>query len=211
MIYNYLLVFVLMMVCTGCGQNRREAGSEEPDDKIEEVLKGVEAGTITAGKRTEERRAKGDTLSLNPEQLQLFLPHTFRGYVKAEKLKGELSDSLNHQSISRIEQDYKNENGDKVKVIIIDYNGNYDKYVNVMSALTKSMDIDDENERARTFSIGEDIKGWEAFYKTGKRCKVVVGIVDRFYVAVESDNQENEEFTKEVLLDELMIGKMSSM
>jgi hypothetical protein len=113
-------------------------------------------------------------------------------------------------ALSSVKQQYENEDGDRVSITLVDYNATYNMYMTVMAAFGAGFEIDTPEQRAMGFKISEEISGWQEYEKKSKDCKIIAGIADRFYVEIEAENQEDEEFVKSILTDVLPINELAN-
>ena len=58
--------------------------------------------------------------------------------------------------------------------------------------------IDTKDELAQSYTINDEISGWETFKKKTGKASVVVGISNRFMLTIEADNQENCDNVKSI-------------
>lgn len=170
-------------------------------NKVAAAMSGVtsQGGGASANayaEKLKERRAKGDTLAMPYADLEKFLPQSVDGY-KAEQPKGA-SVNMGQMSYSTADVTFKKDNGDMVKVTILDYNRAYQIYTQASLAWSMGMSVDSPNEKAETVKLDNTDGGWESYKKTSKQASITVGVSSRFFVKVEANNQADIEMVKSV-------------
>jgi len=140
-----------------------------------------------AEEKMKERRAKGDTLAMPYADLQKFLPASLDGY-KADPMDGA-SVNMGKMSYSTANIKFKKDNGDWVKVAIIDYNQAYQMYTTAAAVWGMGMSIDSPQEKANSLKLDNTAGGWESYKKNTKDASLALGVGSRFYVTVEANNQ----------------------
>jgi hypothetical protein len=63
----------------------------------------------------------------------------------------------------------------------------------------KGITIDSDDEYAKSFSLNNELNGWESFEKINNKANVVVGIGNRLLISVEANNQLDAEKSKDIL------------
>ena len=129
--------------------------------------------------------------------LQRYLPNEIEGYV-TEDPEGATLD-MQGFSVSNAEGEYTAENGDYVKVTIMDYFAAMSLYKMATAMWGSGIVIDSDDEYAKAFSINEDVNGWETFDKKNNKASVVAGIGNRLLVSIEANNQSGTEEVNEIL------------
>jgi len=206
------------LVISACG-GKSDKEAEEP----KEVSNAIEAmgALATAGSKMEtavedaakfqqERRARGDTISMSYTELQKFLPDAPSGYAKAEEPGGS-SQSIGAFSMTEAEQKYVGQadadgNTPTIQVKLVDFGGTEGAYG--MFAMPMMMNIKQEDARRRMGTIALGPKHtWasEEFNKVNKDAKVVAITRYRYMITVEAENQTADQsdmvrkFTEQVV------------
>jgi hypothetical protein len=101
-------------------------------------------------------------------------------------------------SYSSAEIEFKNEGGDKINIVLLDYNAAYNMYTMATTMWASGFKIDTSEEFAQSISFGDNINGWESYKKKSNRANIALGIGDRFLLTIEGNNQQGTEALKEV-------------
>lgn len=170
----------------------------------------MEQAANDAAKFQEDRRARGDTISMSYTELQKYLPDAPSGYTKAEEPGGS-SQSIGAFSMSEAEQKYvgppdANGNAATIRVKLVDFGGTESAYG--MFALPMMMNIKQEDARRRmgTIALGpEHTWASEEFNKVNKDAKITAITRYRYVITVEAENQTEDQsdmvrrFTEQVV------------
>lgn len=195
-----LLLFATVVSITSCGGGKNEEEKKEIDPEKNPVGAAMQMASEMekAAKEQQERIAKGDTSSkaVPYEELYKFLPDDFSGYKKGEPTGATMT--AQGLSYSMAEVTYKNDNGDKVKIALIDYSAAFSLYSMATAMWGMGMSVDTPNEKAKGIKMGDKVTGWESFKKKNKEANVILGIGGRFLLSVEASKQEDTEFAKSV-------------
>jgi methionine synthase II (cobalamin-independent) len=177
---NSLLFLSTILFLASCGKVREAANAAEG-------LKNYAEGLKESTSKIEERRAKGDTISIPYADLQKLLPASISGYTKDGDPKGE-SISMVGMSYSTASQVYKN--GDaEITVNIMDYNASYAAFGAATAMFATGFSVDNAEEHLGAVDLGiSGVKAWEDVKKKEKRSTIMAGVNDRFLVSVEGRN-----------------------
>jgi hypothetical protein len=197
--------FVFTFALSSCAG--KKAGDEKVDeqsvDKPTNTLEGLanmgnemEKGNDAAQAKIKERRAKGDTLAMPYADLQKYLPASVNGYTREEP-DGE-SINMAGASYSTASVNFKKDNGDNIKVTLMDYNAAYGMYSSVTALWAMGMSVDSPEEKAEGVKFDGSIGGWEDYHKKTKDATITLGIGYRFWLEVEGTNQDGVDFVKSV-------------
>lgn len=158
---------------------------------VAEGLKNYAEGMKGSASKMEERKAKGDTISMSYKDLQKFLPSNIAGYTKDGDPKGE-SMSMVGMSYSTASQVYKN--GDaEITVNIMDYNASYAAFGAATAMFATGFSVDNDQEHLGAVDLGiSGVKAWEDVKKKEKKSTVMAGVNDRFLVTAEGRNVETD-------------------
>ncbi len=179
-----LLFLSAILFLASCGKVRDAANAAEG-------LKNYAEGMKESTTKMEERKAKGDTVSIPYADLQKLLPSTISGYSKDGDPKGE-SVNMAGMSFSTASQVYKN--GDaEITVNIMDYNASYAAFGAATAMFSTGFSVDNAEEHLGAVDLGiSGVKAWEDVKKKEKRSTIMAGVNDRFLVTAEGRNVETD-------------------
>jgi hypothetical protein len=179
------LLFILsVIVLSSCGKVKEAANAAEG---LKNYAEGIEKSTA----KLEERKAKGDTISIPYADLQKLLPSSISGYTKEGDPKGE-SMNMAGMSYSTASQVYKNGEAE-ITVNIMDYNASYAAFGAATAMFATGFSVDNADEHLGAVDLGiSGVKAWEDVKKKEKRSTIMAGVNDRFLVTVEGRNVETE-------------------
>ena len=194
-------LWALGLLVWSCGKVKEAANAAEG-------LKNYAEGMKESASKREERRAKGDTISMPYADLQKMLPANISGYIKEGDPKGETMNMVG-MSFSTASQIYKSGDGE-ITVNIMDYNASSVAFgaATAMFATGLSVDIDQEHLGAIDLGIS-GVKAWEDVKKKEKRSTVMAGVNDRFLVTIEGRNVEPDAIKEAI--KSVDFGKLSGM
>jgi hypothetical protein len=179
-----LLIISTILFLASCGKVRDAANAAEG---LKNYAEGIKASTD----KMEERKAKGDTVSMPYTDLQKLLPSNISGYTKDGDPKGE-SINMVGMSYSTASQVYKN--GDaEITVNIMDYNASYAAFGAATAMFATGFSVDNAEEHLGAVDLGiSGVKAWEDVKKKEKRSTIMAGVNDRFLVTAEGRNVETD-------------------
>lgn len=156
-----------------------------------EGLKNYAEGLKESASKMEDRKAKGDTVSMPYAELQKMLPASISGYTKDGDPKGE-SISMTGMSYSTASQVFKN--GDaEITVNIMDYNASSVAFGAATAMFATGFSVDNDQEHIGAIDLGiSGVKAWEDLKKKEKKSTIIAGVNDRFLVTVEGRNVEQD-------------------
>ena len=173
-----------------------------------EGLKNYAQGMKESASKMEERRAKGDTISMPYADLQKMLPSSIAGYIKEGDPKGE-STNMVGMSYSTASQIYKSGEGE-ITVNIMDYNASYAAFGAATAMFATGFSVDNDQEHLGAIDLGiSGVKAWEDVKKKEKHSTVMAGVNDRFLVTAEGRNVEPDA-VKEAIKS-VNFGKLAGM
>jgi hypothetical protein len=156
-----------------------------------EGLKNYAEGLKESTSKIEERKAKGDTISIPYADLQKMLPSSISGYNKEGDPKGE-SINMMGMSYSTASQVYKSGDGE-ITLNIMDYNASYAAFGAATAMFATGFSVDNDQEHLGAIDLGiSGVKAWEDVKKKEKRSTVMAGVNDRFLVTAEGRNVETD-------------------
>lgn len=142
-----------------------------------------------ANAKIKERRAKGDTLAMPYTDLQKYLPQSVDGYT-ADPPTGA-SMNMMKMSYSSAVVRFKKDNGDWVRVTIVDYNQASSLYNSATAMWSMGLTVDSPEEKANGIKVDNTNGGWQVYKKKTKNAIVTVGVGYRFWVQAEANNQDD--------------------
>ena len=198
--FSTLLILAEIVMLASCGQLDEARNTYSAVATSARAAKNVGAALEAAEKKRAGRAERGDTVSLSYKDLQRYLPGSIAGFMPVGEPKGE-SVNMSGISYSSCEQTYKN--GDQhLKVQLIDYNGANALYAGATAMMSAGFSQENDEELMRGCDLGiANVRGWETLQKKEHKASVALGVGDRFFVAVESDGQDNTDFVKQVARD----------
>jgi hypothetical protein len=102
-------------------------------------------------------------------------------------------------SVTSATAEYTSARGDYIRVSIFDYNAATSVYKTETAMWGKGITIDSDDEYAKSFSLNNELNGWESFEKINNKANVVVGIGNRLLITIEANNQSDAEKSKDIL------------
>ena len=209
---NLFFPAVLLLATISLTSCRNKNKVEIKDGKVgvTDAIQAAEAmskGMTDAQDRWEARRAKGDTIALNYQELETFLPEV-SGYTKEGGPKGNQMNMPGLGSWSQAEQSYTN--GDKtVKVMITDYNASQAAFTAATALYSLNISAEDDEKKEGSVDLGiKDVAAYETVYKKQPNAHLVVISNDRFYITLESNGSNDIESLKSVAKE--IVGKLSN-
>ncbi len=207
--FTTLLFAFSIILFTACG------GNDEPkeEDNID-VEKNPLGALMKMGKNMKENaekmeknmKEKKNAKAIHYEELMKYLPESVDGYSLKGDPKGASMD-MAEMSYSTAEAKYVNDSGDRISIVLLDYNAAYSMYSMATTMWASGFKIDTSEEFGQSINFGENINGWESYKKKRNNASVILGLGDRFLLTIEGNNEENCNFLKEVAksmdLDEL--------
>jgi len=202
----YAVAFLgLTIIFTSCGGKKKDdvetiSDKDNAFSAMEKLSKNVDKmkeKTDEADKVIAERKAKGDTLAMPYKELEKFLPDAPSGYKKDGDPKGQTV-NMAGSSYTEVEQNYKKDDSNTLRVKIVDYNATYGTFQGLY-AMAGMFSIDSDDERTGKTDIGVDkTTAIESFKKKTKDATLSVGTGYRFWVEVSANNQTETDFVKSV-------------
>lgn len=176
----------LMISFVSCDKKEKEEGKSINSNELE-----------VSERKIEEKRINGDTLAFSHEILETILPGSIEGFNAAGKGNGTTTNE-EFISWSVIEKKYKKEN-QNLSITLADYNGAYGLYAGATALFDNAEMVDNGEERVQLIMLKDGkLKGRESFKKESREAYLLVGIEDRFLVAIWADNQSDTELIKKV-------------
>jgi hypothetical protein len=152
---------------------------------------------------------RGDTLAINYKELQKRLPSAIEGYTASGDPEGQ-SMQMTGMHYSTAKQNYKK--GDEtLSVQLMDYNGAAAMFTAATAMMGSGMEIEDDNQLMRGVDMGiPGVKAYETLEKKNHKAGLVLGIADRFFVAIEASGQNDTGLVKSAAksLDIASLAKM---
>jgi hypothetical protein len=189
-----------MLAFVSCGEKFDELKQvAELAQKAPEIVDNMEKSAQESEKRLQERRAKGDTLSIKFTELMKFLPESLDGYT-AEKPEGQTTNTMGF-SFSNAKHSFTKENADggtdRVTMELFDYNQGYEFFAGLTMWTSMGMSFENTDGWQKTFDTGiADVFAMEDYKYDGKRTSLTYAIGYRFYLAINVENVERTDFAK---------------
>jgi hypothetical protein len=198
-----LFVYFLLtgIIVLSCGKVKEATNAAEG-------LKNYAEGLKESTSKMEERRAKGDTISMPYSELQKLLPTSISGYDKDGNPKGE---SINMMGISYSTASQVYKSGDsEITINIMDYNASYAGFGAATAMFATGFSVDNDQEHLGAIDLGiSGVKAWEDVKKKEKRSTVMAGVNDRFLVTAEGRNVEPD--AVKAAIKAVDFGKLAGM
>ena len=196
---SILLVCAELALLAACGQ------VEEARNQYKAARSGVRAArNLATSEEAQQKRAvrarSGGTLSMPCKKLGHYLPTSIAGFEAVGEPKGEPV-SRSGVSYSACERRCT-EGAQHLKGQLMDYNGANTLYAGATVMLSAGFSQKKDGQLMRGCSLGvANVRGWETLQKKEPRASVALGVGDRFFVTVESDEQDDTDFMKQVARD----------
>lgn len=187
-------VMLLIAMAWGCG-------SSDNKEKVEVDVADIPgARNITEqmdahAKRQAERKEKGDTLAMPYTTLQTYLPD-ISGYQKDGGPEGSQMNVPGMGSWAQVSQRFSN--GDKqIEVNIFDYNGSVNAFTGATALYSMGISQEDDQKKSQTSDMGVNgVAAYETVYKTEPRAELILIVMDRFMIQLESEGSSDIELLK---------------
>lgn len=183
-IKTYCLLITSSIFFWSCGSN--EPTITEKDGKVEvsnimgageKIKENMEAYQS----KKEERRKKGDTLSMHYKELEKYLPE-IPGFEKKREPRGEMVNMPGFGGWSKTEQEYKGPGG-VIKIDLDDYNQSANGFTMAAAVFGMNMQVENDREKSGSFDTGiPGVKGYEKLVKKSGRVTLFYAISDRFFL-----------------------------
>ncbi len=204
--FGVIVLFSLLSILA-CTNKQKKADGEKPETNQEfSDAEGTSFNEDNYNDGSNDVKNSGPLLSI--DQLFDLLPNNIGAYVKVEKPVDDPLDSLLNYNSSVAIRYFVNEQKQELVIVLMDCKDEGGFFNEVMNNSIKEADVDNQISRSRRFSIQNEVIGQEIYIKSTKTCRIVAGVGQRFLVILEAEGQLNEDFTKEILLDELPIATL---
>jgi len=171
-------------------------------DNMQEVHKAAE-------KRRQERRERGDTLSMPYAELQKLLPTDISGYT-AQEPEGSNSDMPGF-SMGQASRRYEKPDGSYVTISLTDWNASEVGWTGATALFALQYRSDNSTENSGSFQTEDPlVNGSDRFGKQDKNANVTYALGARFLLVVDANNQSDVNFVKSVS-ERLDLKKLSKM
>jgi len=183
-VYKLIVLFSVIVGVSSC------CVEEDKNESLEPTTPGIENSTNGL------KPAEGGE-PIHYKDLEKFLPIAIEGY----DMEDPEGTSLNMQgfSVTSATAEYTSADEDYIRVSILDYNAAPSVYKTQTAMWGKGITIDSDDEYAKSFSLNNQLNGWESFEKINKKANVVIGIGNRLLISVEANNQLDAEKSKDIL------------
>src|SRR5580700_10789807 len=92
-------------------------------------------------------------------------------------------------SYSSVNIRFKKDNGDWVRVSIVDYNQAYNLYNTASMVWKMNISADSPQKKTNSIKLDNTEGGLENYNKQNKEAKITLGVGSRFWIDVEASNQ----------------------
>ncbi|HTL82731.1 MAG TPA: hypothetical protein VL651_13550 [Bacteroidia bacterium] len=207
-----LSLFTALVACS-CGGEKSDAASDSTANNTNSNAQASASNSTPApvdagAKKLAERRAKGDTLAMPWSELIKYLPTKLDGYEVEEEPTGTTT-NMPGMSLTNAEAIFKKGN-DVVKISLIDYNAAYGMYQAATMVWASGMSVDSPDESASGVKLDNDIVGWQDYHKKTREVSLTLGVGYRFWLQIDSDNQDGPEWTTN-LAKSMDLAKLASL
>ncbi len=204
MMKNLTSLFLILSTITfiSCGGNDEPKETEKENIDIEKnplgaMMKMSKNMQESAEKMQKNMENKKDAKAMHYEELIKYLPESIDGYQINGEPKGASMD-MQGASHSSAEVEFKNKNGNRINISLIDYNAAYSMYSMATAMWASGFKIDTSEEIAQSLNFEDNINGWESYKKKSNRANIILGLGDRFLLTIDGDNQKNTDALKSV-------------
>jgi hypothetical protein len=206
----------LTLISCGSSDKKSDATDQTNVQSVVNQAEAIKAVTGVDAKATEdtyaakmkERRAKGDTLAMPYTDLQKYLPQALSGYTPEKPTGGSVN--MGQMSYSSANIRFKKDNGDWVRVSIVDYNQAYNLYSTASMVWKMNISADSPQKKTNSVKLDNSEGGLENYNKQNKEAKITLGVGSRFWIDVEASNQADVSMVESVAKS-LDLSKMASM
>ncbi|MCD4697634.1 MAG: hypothetical protein K8S16_15515 [Bacteroidales bacterium] len=130
------------------------------------------------------------------KDLQNYLPSSVNGYEAGEPSGSTMN--MQGMSFSSAEIEFTNQDGDNVRVTLLDYTSAIMMYQAATAMWTAGMSFEDDESIAKSVKWDDKIVGWEEFRKKDKEANLALGLGNRFFLSIEADNQTGMDFVIDI-------------
>lgn len=194
------LLTISSLFIISCGNEPKEEEIENIDvekNPLGALMKMGKNMAESAEKMEKKMKENKNAKAIHYEDLLKYLPESIDGYKVNGEPKGASMD-MQGMSYSSAEIEFKNENGDRINITLLDYNAAYNMYTMATAMWASGFKIDTSEEFAQSISFGEGISGWESYKKKSNRANIALGIGDRFLLTIDGNNQDGTDQLKEI-------------
>lgn len=204
-----IVIIVGSLAVFGCSKEVQEAA--ESLKNLQSVASSADDLAKTTShleKLHQQRRDRGDTVSLDPAELAKYLPATIDGYQSGEPA----TESVNamEMAYSKATREYTSSKG-TVTVSLTDYNSSYAAYTISSAVFALNIKVDNSEETSGTFQTDNPlISGHQTYSKTGHNATVLFGIAGRFWLEIEATNQSSSDWARSIG-EKMNLSKLAGM
>lgn len=194
------LLIALPLLILSCGSEPKEEEIENIDvekNPLGALMKMGKNMAESAEKMEKKMKDNKNAKAIHYEELLKYLPESIDGYQINGEPKGASMDAQG-MSYSSAEIEFKNKEGNRIDIALLDYNAAFNMYTMATAMWSSGFKIDTSEEFAQSISFGENINGWESFKKKSNHANIAIGIGDRFLLTIDGDNQEGTDNLKEI-------------
>ena len=195
----FLIAIPLFLISCG-GEEPKEKEMENIDvekNPLGALMKMGKNMADNAEKMEKKMKENKDAKAIHYEELLKYLPESIDGYHVNGEPKGASMD-MQGMSYSSAEIEFKDEDGNRIDIALLDYNAAYSMYSMATAMWASGFKVDTSEEFAQSISFGDNINGWESYKKKSNHASVALGIGDRFLLTIEGNNQKDTDQLKDI-------------
>lgn len=195
----FLIMIPLFLISCG-GEEPKEKEMENIDvekNPLGALMKMGKNMADNAEKMEKKMKDNKDAKAIHYEELLKYLPESIDGYQINGEPKGASMD-MQGMSYSSAEIEFKDKDGNRIDIALLDYNAAYSMYSMATAMWASGFKVDTSEEFAQSISFGDNINGWESYKKKSNRTSIALGIGDRFLLTIEGNNQNGTDQLKDV-------------
>lgn len=147
--------------------------------------------------------AQTETKATHYTELKKHLPAIIQGYKAEKEAQGATMD-MSGMSYSTASQEYINGNK-KITINIVDYSATAMLYTQATAIWNSNMAFEDDKQKAGTIEV-DGFKGWEVIHKDNGSVELMLGVFDRYFIAIKV-NEGSSDLAKAVV-KELALSKL---
>ncbi|SDX58293.1 hypothetical protein [Hymenobacter psychrophilus] len=203
-----LLLLSTLLLTVGCEQAQQAKDSYDTLSQINKIGKNAKVNLEEAQTQSEERKQRGDTISLPYKDLQQYLPASPGGYSAGEP-SGE-SMKAGRIAFSTASQEFRNGEA-RLDVSLTDYNGAQDLYQGAAAMFALGLEQENDEQMLRPTQLRMDgVKGMETFHKKDGRAELLLTVGGRFLIKIEATEQKSLDFVQDVAR-KMQLEKLAQM
>jgi hypothetical protein len=132
----------------------------------------------------------------NHAVLQSYLPTAIPGYLTG--VPESRTVDLDDITFSSAKIEFENRSGNYIRISLFDFSMEENMYRAAIALWETGLQLESDETYIRSLDWGSNFTVWEEFRSTEKIAIVALGIVDRFFLTIEADNQKETGFVKTI-------------